>query len=67
MLVFINNNGLELPEQAKLADAMKRLNISSQRGVAIAINNTVVPKSEWETHVLQPEDRIIVIKATQGG
>lgn len=37
------------------------------QGLAIAINQQVIPKTQWESHQLQPNDKIIIIKATQGG
>jgi sulfur carrier protein len=36
-------------------------------GMAIAVNDTVVPKSQWETSPLQANDKILVIKACSGG
>jgi len=27
----------------------------------------VIPRGEWEGHVLRAEDRVFVIRATQGG
>jgi sulfur carrier protein len=38
-----------------------------QNGVAVAINNTVIPKQNWHTTNLNPNDNILIIKATQGG
>jgi sulfur carrier protein len=37
------------------------------RGLAVAINDTVVPRADWATHAVQPHDRILLIRATQGG
>lgn len=39
----------------------------SQKGIAVAINNKVVPKSEWETKLISNNDAVLIIKATQGG
>jgi sulfur carrier protein len=36
-------------------------------GIAVAVNNAIVPKSEWDQFLLQPSDYITIIKATQGG
>lgn len=36
-------------------------------GVAAAVNNEVIPKSEWENHRLSETDKILIITATQGG
>jgi sulfur carrier protein len=38
-----------------------------QKGIAVAINNTVVPKATWAQQLIQTNDNIIIIKATQGG
>jgi sulfur carrier protein len=38
-----------------------------QKGIAVALNNAVVPRKEWETCILSPNDKVLIIKATQGG
>ncbi|MFX7739802.1 sulfur carrier protein ThiS [Acinetobacter baumannii] len=38
-----------------------------QKGIAVAINNTVVPKTLWSQRFIAESDNILVIKATQGG
>ncbi|MBP4136507.1 sulfur carrier protein ThiS [Flavobacterium geliluteum] len=40
---------------------------SKQTGIAVAINNTVVPKINWNQHLVQETDEILIISATQGG
>jgi sulfur carrier protein len=37
------------------------------KGIAIAVNQEIVPKANWATHLLNPGDYITIIKATQGG
>lgn len=37
------------------------------RGLAVARNGEVVPRSRWETTMLAPDDRIDVVGAVQGG
>ncbi|QNK64996.1 sulfur carrier protein ThiS [Pedobacter sp. PAMC26386] len=39
----------------------------SQSGIAVAVNQSVVSKSEWSAYHLQPGDQVMLIKATQGG
>jgi sulfur carrier protein len=36
-------------------------------GVAIAVNNRVVPKQKWSEIKLQESDQVLIIRATQGG
>jgi len=37
------------------------------KGTAVAVNDAVVPKTEWEKYELKENDKVIIIKATQGG
>ena len=36
-------------------------------GIAIAVNNRMVPRSEWDSHTLHEGDSILIIKAVCGG
>ena len=38
-----------------------------RRGVAVAVNEEVVPRSLWADAALSPEDRVEVLRAAQGG
>jgi len=38
-----------------------------ENGIAVAINNQVIPKAIWPEHQLKTDDKILIIKATQGG
>ena len=37
------------------------------KGIAVALNNQVIPRSRWASQELQPNDNILIIIATQGG
>lgn len=39
----------------------------SRSGIAVAVNDRIVPRAEWETTVLEDGDRIEIITAMQGG
>ncbi|GIE96087.1 sulfur carrier protein ThiS [Paractinoplanes rishiriensis] len=39
----------------------------ARRGVAVAVNGTVVPRSTWATVPLTDGDRVEVLTAAQGG
>ncbi|MGC8463952.1 MAG: sulfur carrier protein ThiS [Acidimicrobiales bacterium] len=39
----------------------------SRRGVAVAVNGTVVPRSQWDATVLNPGDRVEIVTAAAGG
>ncbi len=67
MNIYINNKLQELKESATLSETLVALNISSQKGIAIAINNNVIPKQDWDNYYLNENDQLTLIKATQGG
>jgi len=67
MNIYINNKLQELKESATLSETLIALNISSQKGIAIAINNNVIPKQDWDIYCLHDNDQVTLIKATQGG
>ncbi|MCD6012913.1 MAG: thiamine biosynthesis protein ThiS [Flavipsychrobacter sp.] len=67
MNIYINSKPQELSSDSKITDALALLNITAQKGIAIAINNNVIPKSEWDTYILQEEDKVMLIRAAQGG
>lgn len=37
------------------------------KGIAVAVNNQVIPKQQWDTTPLKQNDNILIITATQGG
>lgn len=39
----------------------------SESGIAVALNQAVVAKTDWPARFLQAGDQVILIKATQGG
>lgn len=69
--LMVNGEPLHLPsddaERAPLDALLTHLEMPAVRGVAIAINDEVVPRSTWATHTLRPHDRVEIIRATQGG
>ncbi|HTR32146.1 MAG TPA: sulfur carrier protein ThiS [Puia sp.] len=65
--VLINQKQYSFPEPGTLADVLPLLEIRQADGIAIALNEVVIPRSEWVNHVLRADDRVFVIRATQGG
>lgn len=67
MNVIVNNKSVELPDASGISALLAQLNITSPQGIAIAINEQVLPKSEWESCTLKNNDAVLLIRATQGG
>ena len=38
-----------------------------QRGIAVALNGSVVPRSVWDETALRPGDSVEIVRAMQGG
>ena len=67
MVCYINNAALEAADNQPLIDLLAARGITEPRGLAVAVNDAVVPRADWPTHAVQPHDRITIIRATQGG
>lgn len=40
---------------------------TGQRGIAVALNGAVVPRSAWAATALHPGDSVEIVRARQGG
>ena len=65
--VTVNGRSVALAAPSTLAALVDTLKLPSLKGVAAAVNDEVVPRAAWESHALGENDRVLVIKATQGG
>ena len=50
-----------------LADFLAELGYPKTSAVAVAVQDEVVPRAEWETFQLHPQQRITILRAAQGG
>nr|WP_249665238.1 sulfur carrier protein ThiS [Mucilaginibacter sp. Bleaf8] len=67
MEVTVNQQNYIVPDDCNVQVLLSDVLHQYAQGLAVAINETIVPKTQWETHSLQSNDNIIIIKATQGG
>lgn len=68
MELKINNQIKQFQADALSIQALLDIEIpQKQNGIAVAINNSVVPKSNWNSQLLSETDDILIISATQGG
>ncbi|KAA6438247.1 sulfur carrier protein ThiS [Dyadobacter flavalbus] len=67
MEISINQQRTEIPEHFSVEELLNMLFTGSASGMAIAINQAIIPRKQWPVHMLRPDDKIILIKATQGG
>jgi len=67
MKVKVNGLICELENGSALAALMKQLSLEQKSGIAIAVNEKVIPKKQWQELVLSENDQVIIIEAAQGG
>jgi sulfur carrier protein len=67
MTVRINGEQRELEDATTIADVVQSLVEQTGRGVAVALDGDVVPRSEWEATTLRDGAHIEVLRAVQGG
>lgn len=66
MKVHLNGEARDLTEGVTVADVVA-LVAPSPRGVAVARNGDIVPRSAWDTTPVGESDRIEILGAAQGG
>lgn len=67
MEVLVNNKLYAVQPGITIAALLQFIQLSAQKGIAVAVNSQVVPKNYWEQQSLHPADNITIIRATQGG
>jgi sulfur carrier protein len=65
MNVTVNNEDVQLDEQTTVAQLVARMGFPD-RGIAVAVDWAVLPRTEWETP-LRDGARVEVVTAVQGG
>jgi sulfur carrier protein len=66
MTIVVNGDLAPIPAEATVAALVAGLT-AAERGVAVALNGEVVPRSAWAATGLTEGDRIEVLTAAQGG
>lgn len=67
MEITVNQQVYHLTEVCSVQQMLATVFTQPVKGMAVAVNQIIVPKTSWQTHLLQPGDQVIIIKATQGG
>jgi sulfur carrier protein len=68
MRVVLNGTEADLGDGATVQTAVAALELpAAGRGVAVAVDAEVVPRTEWDTHELTEGARVEVLRAIQGG
>lgn len=65
--IFINDKIFNISKDLSLFEVLKNNFSSNLEGIAVAVNNNVIPRSQWNSTFLNNNDHILIIKATMGG
>lgn len=65
MKIRINNKETDVQAES-LLDLAKEQSLP-ERGVAVAVNNRMIPRTDWQQTTLKDDDNIVIIKAVCGG
>lgn len=67
-MIVLNGEQVELPTGASLLFALTSIGITDEtRGVAVAVDGEVVPRTHWEAYALHDGARVEALTAMQGG
>ena len=67
MEIIFNNTSHQIDDSATVSHLLQQLLCGKQKGIAVAVNQTIIPKTKWNDVTLKQHDNVLVIKATQGG
>ncbi|WP_312176304.1 sulfur carrier protein ThiS [Chryseobacterium sp.] len=68
MELIINHTVRNFEILPQTLEALLAMEIPHKRkGIAVALNNRIIPQSSWPETFLNDKDSILIITATQGG
>jgi sulfur carrier protein len=67
LAIHVNDKPRALAGSGTVLALIRELGLEGRKGVAVAVNGGVVPRSAWPVQALADGDRVLVIQATQGG
>ncbi|TVP80833.1 MAG: sulfur carrier protein ThiS [Puniceicoccaceae bacterium] len=65
--ITVNDEAKEISEGTTLAGLLEELQLGGRKGLAVAVNATVIPAAQREAKALAEGDAVLIIQATQGG
>ena len=64
--IFLNGSAHLIPETTTVDELIESLGLS-KKGIALAINSEVIPKSNWKEGQLLSQDKVELLTIVQGG
>lgn len=67
MEITVNQQAYQVTDVCNVQQMLAVVFAQPVKGMAVAVNQAIIPRINWESHLLHPGDQVIIIKATQGG
>jgi sulfur carrier protein len=65
-MIRVNGEPSEVPPGTTVAELLSHRG-APDRGVAVAVDGEVVPRTQWDSTALQDETAVEIVMAVQGG
>lgn len=66
MNIFVNDKESDFPDTLTATQLVEALALTGRR-VAMEVNGEIVPRSRYDEHMLQANDRVEIVNAIGGG
>ena len=66
MQIFLNGEAVDTPDNLTAAALIKHLGLENER-LAMEINQEIAPRSRHQEIIIQPDDRVEIVRAIGGG
>ena len=64
--ILVNEKAMEVNSDFNILQLLEKIK-SSQDGIAVAVNHSIISKHLWSSTSLSANDKVLIIQATQGG
>jgi thiazole synthase len=66
MIIYVNGSEREIAENSTVFDVVTKLELQGKK-IAVELNQEILPFQSFETHSLQPNDKLEIVHAIGGG
>ncbi len=67
MQIHLNSEPKKVEDSSTLEQIMQQFGFANKKGIAIALNEVVIPQKKWAETILNENDKLLIITAFQGG
>jgi sulfur carrier protein len=66
MEIFLNGKPQSIEKNDNIATLLKKLNLENKR-LAVEVNLQIIPRSQFDSHILSASDKVEIVQAIGGG